>query len=357
MGEVPERSAIVDVRVTALPAQPPRPGLPRRRALRAAGALGVCVSLGGLLACGSPPPPLKVGTVLHPACELLFLARELGLLRARDIRLVELLSRADSLRLLEEGGLHACVLRLDEFMRCRADGQDLRIVCVLSVSEGADAVMARPGLTQPSHLRGMRIAVEDISQGMALLQPMLAAASLRMDEVVRVPVGAGQGVAQFRAATVDAVVATEPWVSQLEALGAQRVFDSTFVPQRFVKVLAVRSPVLQAHPEPVRQLVAAHFAALKRFEQDPSKAQELMAPRLRAYLEAFQGQDATAAQLAQGFRGHRLPSADAQLGLLRPGGGVDLAQQAVQQGLVQQRQLEQVLPLQDLLDTRFLPKV
>jgi hypothetical protein len=45
----------------------------------------------------------------------------------------------------------------------------------------------------------------------------------------------------------------------------------------------------------------------------------------------------------------------AQRDLLRAGGGVDLAQRAVQQDFVARRQLERVVPLQDLLDTRFLP--
>lgn len=355
MREVAKSSASGDTPATVVASEAARPDLPRRGALRCAGALGLWTVLGGLTACAAPPPPLKVGTVLHPACELLFLAREMGFLGVRDIRLVELLSRADNLRLLEEGALHASVLSLDEFVRCRAARQDLRIVCVLGVSEGADAVMARVGLTEPGHLRGKRIAVEDASEGAVLLEAMLAAASLRSDEVVRVPSRAGEGVAQFRAATVDAVVAAEPWVSELEALGAERLFDSARLPHRLMNVLAVRSQLLNVQPDSVRQLVAAHFFALEQLERDPGRTWPLMAPRLRVHHDQLPEQDASAEQLGRGFRGHRLPSADAQRDLLRAGGGVDLAQRAVQQDFVARRQLERAVPLQDLLDTRFLP--
>jgi NitT/TauT family transport system substrate-binding protein len=355
MREVAKRSASGGTPAAVVASEAACPGSRRRGALRCAGALGVWTVLGGLTACAAPSPPLKVGTVLHPACELLFLAREMGLLGVRDIRLVELLSRADNLRLLEEGALHASVLSLDEFVRCRAARQDLRIVCVLGVSEGADAVMARVGLTEPGHLRGKRIAVEDASTGMVLLEALLAAASLRADDVVRVPVRPGQGLPQFRAAAVDAVVTTEPFVSQLEARGAERVFDSARLPHRLASVLAVRSHVLDAQSDAVRQLVAAHFAALEQFERDPGRAWPLMAPRLRVHHDQLLEQDASAEQLGRGFRGHRLLPVAAQRDLLRAGGGVDLAQRALQQDFVARRQLERVLPLQDLLDTRFLP--
>jgi hypothetical protein len=80
-----------------------------------------------------------------------------------------------------------------------------------------------------------------------------------------------------------------------------------------------------------------------------------MAPRLRVHHDQLLEQDASAEQLGRGFRGHRLLPVAAQRDLLRAGGGVDLAQRALQQDFVARRQLERVLPLQDLLDTRFLP--
>ena len=328
----------------------------RRRVLRTAGVVAGLSWLGGLAGCAAPRPPLKVGTVLHPACEFLFLGRETGLLQAREARLVELLYRADNMRLMEESALDAAVLSLDEFFICRPQRLDLRIVAVLGVSDGADAMMTRPGVNRPEQLRGRRIAVVDASPGMVVLEAALRAASLRQDEVMRVPVTAEQALAQFRAGGVDAVVAAEPWVSQLEALGAERVFDSTRVPDRLLSVLAVRSQSLQAQPESVRRLVAAHWGAVDQFQRDPQGACRLMAPRLRLHQEPFLGPEPSFEQLALTFRGQRLPSAAAHRALLRPGGPFDVVQQALQQGLVARRQLERVVPLQDLIDTRFLPQ-
>jgi NitT/TauT family transport system substrate-binding protein len=299
---------------------------------------------------------LKVGTVLHPACEFLFLARETGLLQIRETRLVEMVSRADNMRLVEEGALDAAVLSLDEFFFCRVQRPDLRIVAVLGVSDGADALMTRPGLNWPEQLRGRRIVVVDPSTGMVVLEAALAAASLRQDEVMHVPVTAEQALAQFRAGGVDAVVAAEPWVSQFEALGAERVFDSTRLPDRLLSVLAVRSQSLQAQPETVRRLVTAHWNAVDQFQRDPQGACRLMAPRLRLHNEPFPLQEPSVEQLALSFRGQRSPLAAAHRALLRPGGPFDLAQQALQLGMVTRKQLARVAPLQDVLDTRFLPQ-
>lgn len=294
--------------------------------------------------------------MLHPACEFLFLGRETGLLQARETRLVELLSRADNMRLVEEGALDAAVLSLDEFFICRTQRLDLRIVAVLGVSDGADALMSRPGLNRPEQLRGRRIAVVDASTGMVVLEAALTAASLRQDEVIRVSLTAEQALAQFRAGGVDAVVAAEPWVSQFEALGAERVFDSARLPERLSSVLAVRSQALLAQPESVRRLVTAHWGAVDHFQRDPQGACRLMAPRLRLHHEPFLLQEPSFEQLALSFRGQRMPSAAAHRALLRPGGLFDVLQQSLQQGLVARRQLQQVAPLRDLLDARFLPQ-
>ena len=136
----------------------PAVSTPRRRALGLAAGSALWASLGVLSGCGDPDPPLKVGTIVFPGYEFLFLARESGQLKPEEVRLVELLSSTDNLRLVEENRLDAATLTVDEVMATRAKGVDLRIVAVLDVSEGADAVMARAGIATPEQLRGRRVA-------------------------------------------------------------------------------------------------------------------------------------------------------------------------------------------------------
>jgi ABC-type nitrate/sulfonate/bicarbonate transport system substrate-binding protein len=104
----------------------------RRRSLS---YLAAAAALPWLSGCSDPPSPLNVGTIVFPGYELLFLAREQGLLPEPGIRLVELLSSTDNLRLLAAGRLQAATLTLDEVLTARADGLDLRVVLVLDLSD------------------------------------------------------------------------------------------------------------------------------------------------------------------------------------------------------------------------------
>ncbi len=70
---------------------------PRRRWLAAIAALGGASLVG---ACSEPVPPLRVGTIVFPGYELMFMARELGMLDEHSVRLVELMSSTDNLRAL-----------------------------------------------------------------------------------------------------------------------------------------------------------------------------------------------------------------------------------------------------------------
>ena len=313
-------------------------------AARAATATGAPF-LAALSGCSEPVSPLKVGTIVFPGYEFLFLARELGLLRPREVRLVELLSASDNLRLMEEGRLDAMTATLDEVMATRAKGVDLRIVAVLDVSEGADAVMARAGLQRPEQLRGRRIAVEDSATGVVMLDAVLEAASLRVEDVVKLPFTPDQSLAVFQSEKVDALVTFEPWVSQLEALGAVRVYDSTQVPDRIVDVLAVRQDVLTERPKDVQRLVAAHFEALVRYRHDTPQASRLMAPRLQMAPE----------EVVSAFRGLRLPDPAANREMLKPGGRFDGTVHQLQKLMVERRLLGQSVAFGQLADPRFLP--
>lgn len=314
----------------------------RRRVVAGAAGATVLFWLGG---CTEPQSPLKVGTIVFPGYEFLFLARESGLLPLREVRLIELVSSSDNLRLMEEGRLDAATCTLDELMALRSRGLDLRIVAVLDVSDGADAVMARADVSRPEDLRGRRVGVEDTAMGAVLFDAVLQAASLTVEDVVKVPITADQSVAMFHSSLLDAVVTFEPWVSHLEALGAVRVYDSTRVPDRIVDLLAVRSDVIHKRPEAVRRLVTSHFQALARFRADPKAASQLMAARLQLSPE----------EVTSGFRGLHLPDEAANREMLRKGGRFEQVAQDLQKVLVERKLLERAVPFDSLTDPRFIP--
>ncbi|OYU42363.1 MAG: hypothetical protein CFE44_24420, partial [Burkholderiales bacterium PBB4] len=207
--------------------------MPRRHWLANAMALSAAAYLP---ACSKPTPLLRVGSIVFPSYELMFLARELQMLDPKQIRLVELQANTDTLRALASGQLEAAALTLDEMMSARADGVDLRAVLVLDVSDGADVVVGRPGVSL-DHLRGKRIGVEDGAMGAIMLSALLATTQLTVHDVIKVPSTLERSVEIYQKGRVDAIVTAEPWATQLQKLGATRLFDSKSIPGRIVDVL------------------------------------------------------------------------------------------------------------------------
>ena len=123
---------------------PERMGLDasRRQALQLlAGA-----AFGGLAGCHQPEPVLRVASIVFPGYEFMFLARELGLLPAAEVRLMEMRSSTDVISAIGSGRLEAAALTLDEMLTARANGADLRVILVFDISQGADVVLAKPPL-------------------------------------------------------------------------------------------------------------------------------------------------------------------------------------------------------------------
>jgi NitT/TauT family transport system substrate-binding protein len=314
---------------------------PDRRRWLAGGsalALGSC-----LPACSQPVSLFRVGAIVFPGYELMFLAREQGWLDPRKIRLVEMKANTDTLRSLAAGQLEAAALTLDEMMSARADGVDLRAVMVVDISHGADVVMARRGISL-DHLRGKRVAVEEGAMGAVMLTSLLRAAQLRVEEIRKIPMTLDRSLEVFAAGKVDAVVTAEPWATQLEARGAQRIFDSSRIPGRIVDVLAVRADVLDTHGAAVRSLVQAHFRARRLFVDRPQDVAPLMAARLQT----------APADVQAAYLGLKLPDLADNRKLLQPGGQFFRTALELQRVMVESGLLTQQSRPAELADIRFI---
>ncbi len=229
-----------------------------------------------LSACGAPPePPTRL--VVNPwvGYDPFVLAREHGLLDARQVKVVELMSNSESLRALRNGLTEAAALTLDEALRLADEGVPLRIVALLSDSHGADAVLARAQIQTPAQLKGKRIALEESALGALVLDRLLAAGGLAPTDVATVHAEAAAHPAILASGKVDAVITFEPMKSQLLQQGFQVIFDSRQMPGEIVDVLVARPDL----PAPRREaLRAAWEAGRLAMLADPEAAATLLAP-------------------------------------------------------------------------------
>jgi NitT/TauT family transport system substrate-binding protein len=315
--------------------------LPRRTVLAGACAALLAPSLAG---CRAPEPALRVGSIVFPGYESLFLAREAGLLDEHQVRLIELLANTDTLRALAASQLEAAALTLDELMTARADGVDLRAVLVFDVSDGADVVLAKAPTTLQT-LAGKRVAVEDGAMGAVMLSALLKAARLAPEQIHKVAMTLDRSEALFGTEAVDAVVTAEPWAARLERKGARRIFDSHAMPGRIVDVLAVRADVLEARGPALRHLLAGVFAAQKIMREAPQRAAELIARRLQTPPD----------EVMALFRGLELPDLARNRAMLARGGAIDQTAQELQKLMLEAGLLPPASIVQALADARFLP--
>lgn len=242
-------------------------------------ALALAVSGG----CTEPPrPPLRLGTLVWPPYELFFVARERGLFPPGAVDLVELRSPIDEARAFENGGLDAALLTADFALRIAERNDGCRIALVVDVSNGGDAVLARPGIERLDQLEGHTVGVEVSSLGLYVLRRAFDTEGLDLLDrgaVEIVPIDYPELAQAYRDGRVDAVVVFEPERSELIAEGANQLFDSSRIPGEIVDVLLVRDRLLDTRPGDVRALADGWFEARELLQRTPERALPIMAAR------------------------------------------------------------------------------
>lgn len=246
-----------------------------------------------LAACSGPPElPLRVGLNPWLGYDPLVLARERGLIDPANLRVVELESSSESARQLRNGLLEAAGLTLAEAIELASSGVDIKVVAILSLSKGADAVVAQPGFANAAALKGARIGMENSALADVMLQRLLEAGELQREElaVSRLPVVEHE--AALMRGRVDAVITFEPVLSSLVAAGYRVLLDSASMPGEVVDVLVVRSEALSARPVQVRALLRAFEDGRMALLAQPDEAARTLAAGTdlnnESYLQALE---------------------------------------------------------------------
>jgi NitT/TauT family transport system substrate-binding protein len=169
---------------------------------------------------------LKLTLGLWPGVETLVVAREKGLLPKENVQLIAMTWPSAAMRAFGNGAVDAAVLTLDEVLRLREGGYDLRVVMVMDVSTGGDVVLGGADVRSPADLRGKRVGVDLRGSGMVLLQSALQSAGMSGRDVEMVPLNPSEVAAAMKERRVDAVVLAEPWATRRRRTGGNAVFDS-----------------------------------------------------------------------------------------------------------------------------------
>ncbi|MEN9220917.1 MAG: ABC transporter substrate-binding protein [Thermostichus sp. BF3_bins_97] len=163
------------------------------------------------------------------------------------------------------------------------------VVLVNDNSAGNDKIIVSEEINTIADLVGKRVAVEEGVVGDFLLTLGLEREGFSRDDVTIVPLETGAAAAAFAAGQVDAVGAFPPfWLTALERPGSKELFSSAEFPGAIPDLLVVSQKLIDEQPDQVQALVNSWFDILAFMEENPERADEIMARRAGVTPEELQ---------------------------------------------------------------------
>lgn len=242
----------------------------------------------GLVACSRPPAePLRIVSSPWPGYEPLYLARDLGYLKDTSVRITELPSSNITIEAFSNGSADVATLTLDEVVTLLAEGRKMRLLLVMDVSNGSDAVVAKGGINSLADLKGKRLGMENIPLGVYILSRVLDVSGLKATDIEIIPLPEDKHEKAYLQGKIDAAITMEPYKTRIVKAGAHVLFDSSKIPNEIFDLVVVREDVYQARRDDLCQLVQQWFRTLDYVQANPKDAAARMGKRLGVDAETF----------------------------------------------------------------------
>lgn len=235
----------------------------------------------GLLGCTPPPAePLRIVSSPWPGYEPLYLARDLGYLNNKSVRLNEMPSSNITWEAFNNGSADIATLTLDETMSLLDRGRKLRIMAVMDVSNGGDVVMARPGINSLADMKGKRIGMVNIPLGVFMLARTLELAGLSASDVTVVQLPEDKHENAYVNGEIDVAITFEPFKTRIASHGAKALFDSSQIPDEIFDLLVVREDVYLSRHDEVCEVTGQWFRTQDYIKNNQQQAFGRMGKRL-----------------------------------------------------------------------------
>lgn len=206
---------------------------------------------------------VRIAPGLWPGSEALLLAHTQKKLPADQFQMIELPWSSAVMRALGNGAADVAVVPLDNVLRMREAGQQLRVLMVLDQSAGADAVMARTEIKDVPGLRGKRVGVDIRGVGAYLLVNALEEAGMTLRDIQMVPLIQPEMEDALRSDKVEAVVVAEPWLTRLRQDDLHCVYDSNQLKTPILRLIATTEQTWQSSRDKLTTLLQL-YASMTR---------------------------------------------------------------------------------------------
>ena len=224
----------------------------------------------------TPQKPLKVGMCQWPGYEPLFLAAQLNLFD-RPIKMLRFSSPPKAYQAFKSGAIDVVGLTADELLKHSVDNNSIsKVFLILDISNGGDAVVAKPSVKDINDIKGKRVAVESSVLGQYMLQRTLDKANLTYDDIQIQNIEIVDQPQAYKMNKADLFVTFEPSRSLILQQGGHVIFDSRMIPNEIVDALATNETTWKNSQESIDALKNGWYRALEYIEQYPDKAYEIM---------------------------------------------------------------------------------
>ena len=195
-----------------------------------------------------------------------------------------------SMEALAAGQLDGNCQTLNDTISFAADAVNGEVaILVNDNSAGNDKIIVTEDINTIEDLEGKQVAVEEGVVDDFLLTLGLESKGMERDDVEIVPLETGAAAAAFASGQVDAVGAFPPfWLTALKREGSKELFSSADFPGAIPDLLVVSQKLIDEQPEAAQALVNTWYDVMDFMEQNPERADEIMAERADVTVEELQ---------------------------------------------------------------------
>ncbi|WP_339383511.1 aliphatic sulfonate ABC transporter substrate-binding protein [Oculatella sp. LEGE 06141] len=282
---------------------------------------------------------------LHIAQEKGFF-REAGL----DLEVRTFGANLEMIPAFSAGQLQGCTaMPSSEAVLMAAKGTDYRVIGVMDLSSGGDAILARNSIGDIQAFKGKQVAVQEGGLGHFFLLQVLQEAGLSGDDIKIVNISPDAAAAAYQAGNVEIAYTYSPFLEKANDAqpDGRIIYDTSKMPSAIIDLNIVSPEFAQNHADAVQAFLKGIFKAQEFLETNPDEAYAIVAKPLGIQPE----------EVGEQLKGVRLPDLQTHSEMLtNPQSDLYLLNSlsAMAEFLQAQGQIDTIPDLSGFIDPQFL---
>lgn len=272
--------------------------------------------------------------------------REAGL----DLDLKTFGTNLEMIPAFSAGQLQGCsAMASSEAVLMAANGADYRVIGIMDLSSGGDAILARNSITDIQDFRGKQVAVQEGGLGHFFVLQVLKEAGLSGEDITIVNAGPDAAAAAYQAGNVEIAFTYSPYLEKANAEqpDGRIIYDTSKMPTAIIDLNIVSTEFAENHPEAVQAFLKGIFRAQEFLQTNPDEAYAIVAEPLGIQPE----------EVGEQLQGVQLPDLETNLEMMNnPQSDLYLlnALNDMAEFLQAQGQIDTIPELSSFVDPQFL---